>query len=397
MKKVVVGLAIVILLLAVVGCSRSSVPSPNAPQGGVTTPAATRAIPATSAPPLTVTQTPAAKYFDTNSGLYFNTQQQLQQYQASHPGATGTAGNTPNLPSTDRMVVRTGNLDLVVSDIPTVLDNITKIAADLGGYVVTSQKSKDGQRLTGSISIRVLAENYDKAISSLRALAMDVITETSSSQDVTQEYIDLDSQVKNLEATEALLLKIMASATKTEDVLSVQRELTNVQGQIEQDKGRMQYLERTSATSLIQIKLKEAEIEVKFNADKVDIGTEQSTHFTAEVTGGFAPYHYQWDFGDGNTSNENSPTHSYKNPGIYNVVLKVTDDKGYTNSVNRNAYINVTGSWSPASIAGSAWNGFTAFGRVFVDILIWLGIFSPVWIVIGGIVIWSQYRRKRRA
>jgi PKD repeat protein len=251
--------------------------------------------------------------------------------------------------------------------------------------------------LIGSISIRVLAENYDKAVVALRGLAIDVITETSSSQDVTQEYTDLGSQVKNLEATEAQLLKIMAAATKTEDVLAVQQQLTTVQGQIEQDKGRMQYLERTSATSLIQINLKEAVIDVKFNADKINLDTNQSVRFISQISGGFTPYNYQWDFGDGKTATDPSPSHSYNDPGIYTVTLKVTDDKGYTNSISRDAYITVTGNWNPAGVARSAWIGFTAFGRVFVDIVIWLGIFSPVWIIIGGIVLWNIYKKKKKA
>ncbi len=389
MIKIMVGLAVIFVLLVAAGCSQSTAPSAS----GAVTPAVTRAA-VTTAPPVTmaVTATPAARYFDPNSGLYFNNQQELQSYQNAHPaGAISVVNSSPDT----RMVVRTGNMELVVSDVSIALDNIARIAADFGGYVVTSQKSKDGERLVGAISIRVLAENYDKAIAALRGLAMETINETSSSQDVTQEYTDLDSQVKNLEATEAQLLKIMASATKTEDVLAVQRELTTVQGQIEQDKGRMQYLERTSATSLIQIKLKESEIYVQFNADKVNVNADRSVQFTSEVTGGFTPYHYLWDFGDGNISNDKSPAHSYKNPGNYNVVLKVTDDKGYTSSATRNAYIVVLDSWSPASVASNAWNGFAAFGRVFVNILIWLGIFSPVWIVIGGIVVWNIYRRRR--
>jgi PKD repeat protein len=243
----------------------------------------------------------------------------------------------------------------------------------------------------------VLAEKYDPALADLRTLAKSITSESTSSQDVTEEYIDLDSRVKNLEATEAQLLKVMEAATKTEDILSIQRELTTVRGDIEQAKGRMLYLERTTSTSLINIKLEEAVLALKFTANNINVGTEESVRFTAEVAGGFAPYNYQWDFGDGDTSTEQSPMHSYKDPGSYHVSLKVTDDKGYVNTVSRASYINVTGSWKPGSVASSAWNGFMAFGRVLVNILIWLGIFSPVWIIIGGIIWWSIYRKRKKA
>ncbi len=296
--------------------------------------------------------------------------------------------------STDHMVVRTGNLQLVVSDVARALDDIVNIANGNGGYVVTSQKWKEGERNIGTISIRVLAENYDKTIASLRVLAVSVISESSSSQDVTQEYVDLESRLKNLEATEAQLLKIMESATATEDILSIQRELTNVRGEIEQIKGRMQYLERTSSISLIEIRLSEAELVLKFVADKIRPNVDETIRFTAEVSGGFAPYSYLWDFGDGETSVEKLPSHSYKKAGPYSITLKVTDDKGYANSLSRNDYIDVTGSWNGAAIAMNAWDGFLAFGRVFVNILIWLGIFSPIWIAIG--IIWFVIYRRRK-
>jgi PKD repeat protein len=399
MKKRIAAAAVAgalgIILLASSACSATSAPGPIK-QAAATSPAVAWSSQNSSGmlgggPAPTYTM-----YAPTPTPAYTLT---VPPSTASPPGYNGNisaGGNQSSLPA-DRMVVRTGNVELVVSDVAKTLDNITAIANDNGGYVVTSQKWKDGERNIGSISIRVLAENYDKAVAAMRGLAMSVISESSSSQDVTQEYTDLDSQLKNLQATEAQLLKIMETATKTEDVLSVQRELTNVQGQIEQAKGRMQYLQRTSSTSLIQVKLNEAVLDIKFNASKVQVNTGDSIQFTSEVSGGFTPYTYLWDFGDGNTSTDKTPNHSYSNSGVYSVVFKVTDDKGYTNTSVRNAYINVIGSWSAGTVAGGAWNGFTTFGRGLVDVLIWLGIFSPIWIIIGGIIVWRVYRKKRKA
>jgi hypothetical protein len=381
-KSILAGLTVLILVLASVSCSASRPASapitttaayPSYPEGYSADQRGSLGI----APGITQAPAPTT----TTSPAY------------SGPESS----NAPASLTSDRMVVRTGDIELVVSDVSAALDNITKLAVDFGGYVVTSQKWKEGERNIGTISIRVLAENYDKAVVALRALAMSIISETTSAQDVTEEYTDLDSRVKNLEATEAQLLKIMETATKTEDILSIQREITNVRGEIEQAKGRMQFLQRTSSTSLIQVKLKEAVLDLKFNASKVRADMDESILFTAQVSGGFAPYNYLWDFGDGSTSVDQSPEHAYKNSGVYTVQLSVTDDKGYTNSIIRSEYINVTGIWNPGSVARSAWNGFAAFGRVFVNILIWLGIFSPIWIVIGVIVWWRVYRKKRKS
>jgi PKD repeat protein len=394
MKKLLIGSLLIILVVFISACA-SSAKVENYDHPGITT-TSTAGYPRSS-----------AKFFDPNSGQYFDSQSQLDAFQSSSKGGNSPAGSAGNesviswtntsIPSTDRMIVRTGQISLVVSDISKSLDNIAKMAGDFGGYVVTSQKWKDNDRNYGNISIRVLAENYDKAISSLRNLSLDVISETTSSQDVTEEYSDLGAGLKNLETTETQLLKIMENAVKTEDILSIQRELTNVRGQIEQTKGRMLYLERTSATSLINIQLSEAMLTLKFNADKVRVDIDESILFTAEINGGFAPYSYQWDFGDGNTSVEKSPTHAYRDAGVYSIHLKVTDDKGYTNSSQRSEYITATGNWNPGSVVKSAWSGFSAFGRAFVNILIWIGIFSPVWIVVGGIiwlVVWRNRKKK---
>jgi PKD repeat protein len=379
MKKILIGLLVLVLAGLSVACAGSSseniAPSMTG-KGGVT---------------YSATTTSASQRFDAS----------MPPALASKGGefASDNAGNWGSLstPSTDRMVIRTGNVSLVVSNISTTLDNIAKMAVDYGGYVVTSQKWKEGERNNGNISFRILAENYDKAIAALRNMSLDVINETTSSQDVTEEYSDLDASLKNLEATEAQLLKIMENATKTEDILSIQRELTNVRGQIEQTKGRMLYLERTSATSLINVNLSEAMLIVKFSADHVRADIDRDIHFTVEINGGFEPYNYLWDFGDGSTSIERSPAHAYKDSGTYSVAVKVTDDKGYTNSSQRTEYITVSGSWNPGSVARTAWSGFSAFGRGFVNVLIWLGIFSPVWIVIGGVIwliVWRNRRKK---
>jgi hypothetical protein len=383
MKKfMLLGLVLIMVLLSVAGCSASAPKSND------------KVAPATTAAPA---RGPASGSSGSGVAPAPSIMVTIPAQAATAPSISYGA-ETAALP-TDRMVVRTGNMQIVVSDITSVIDGISKVALNYGGYVVSSQKGKEGERNVGNVSIRVLAENYDKALVDIRALAKSVTSESTSSQDVTEEYVDLDSRVKNLQATETQLLKIMQSATKTEDILAIQRELTNVRGQIDQAKGRMQYLQRTSSTSLIQIRLDEAVLAIKFNVDKVSAGTDEAIRFTSQVIGGFQPYNYQWDFGDGNTGTDANPVHSYKDAGVYNISLKVTDDKGYTNTLARNSYISVLGSWKPGSVASNAWNAFAAFGRGLVNTLIVLGIFSPVWIIIGGIIwliVWRKNKNKKK-
>ena len=301
--------------------------------------------------------------------------------------------------ATERMIVRTGNMALVVKDVPVAIDQITGMADGFEGYLVASNVWQENERLVGSITIRVPAERFNDAMKALRELAVDVSSESSSSKDVTEEYVDLSAKLGNLEATEAQLLRIMAKAETVEDILNVQRELSRTRGEIEQTKARMQYLERTSATSLIQVGLEQSKLDVELYASIARVKQREEIQFYARVSGGFPPYSYEWDFGDGSTSTDEVPTHAYKTPGSYTVSLTVTDDRGNTETETRTGYIVVLPGWSAGIIASGAWNGLVIFGHVLANIFIWIGIFSPVWIVVGGIVYgiiyWRRHRRKQ--
>ncbi|MFC1940137.1 DUF4349 domain-containing protein [Chloroflexota bacterium] len=298
---------------------------------------------------------------------------------------------------TERMIVRTGDIAMVVNDVPVAIDQISELTDGFEGYVVSSKVWKEDERFAGFISIRVPAERFDSVMSALRGLAVDVTSEDTSSKDVTEEYVDLSAKLHNLEATETQLLRLMEKAETVEDILNVQREFSKTRGEIEQTKARMQYLERTSDTSLITVRLEQARLDVNFTADKRRAKEGQKVQFTVrQIGGGFAPYSYEWDFGDGNTSTLSAPVHAYKTAGSYTVSLTVTDDRGNTDTETRDGYIVVLPGWSAGIIASGAWNGLVTFGHVLANILIWLGIFSPVWVVVGGIIYWWQRRRRSK-
>ena len=298
--------------------------------------------------------------------------------------------------SIDRMIIRTGDMYLVVEDVAVTMEQIVALAVTYQGWVVDSNVWQDGDRKVGNISIRVLAENFDDAIHALRNMAVEVRQETTSGRDVTEEYVDLSARLSNLEASEAQLLDLMEQAGTVAEILEVQRELTKTRSEIESIKGRMQYLEESSATSLIRVSLEQSKLAVEFFADTRSVKEGETIRFTSEISGGFSPYTYTWDFGDGNTSTEANPRHSYKSDGDYTITLKVTDDRGGTADYERTDYITVIRSWDAGHIAEAAWNGLAGFGKVLVNILIWLGIFSPVWIIIGLIIYLSVRRRRNK-
>jgi len=157
----------------------------------------------------------------------------------------------------DRKIVKEGYMTLEVEDIAEAMDKIAEMADELNGYVVSSHKYEYEKRVDGRIVIRVPSERFEDAFARLHQLATAVPYETTTAEDVTEEYVDLEAQLHNLQATEAQYLALMEKAENVEEMLKVQKELSNVRGEIEQIEGRMKYLEQTSETSLIEVDLQE--------------------------------------------------------------------------------------------------------------------------------------------
>ncbi len=164
------------------------------------------------------------------------------------------AASQLDLPS-GQMIVRTGNMTVLVNDAVQALEDVGKLATDNGGYLVSSSvQGGEGDR-RASATFRVPSAKFDGAMAALRELGTRVLSESTTSQDVTEEYVDLQSRLRNLEASETQLLGFMTRAQNVDEVLKVQAQLNTVRGQIEQTRGRMQYLERTSAMSVINVTL----------------------------------------------------------------------------------------------------------------------------------------------
>ncbi|MGA2159926.1 MAG: DUF4349 domain-containing protein [Dehalococcoidia bacterium] len=143
------------------------------------------------------------------------------------------------------------------------------MAVQYNGYVISSNRYNGDQNQVydktvivpapgsqgGDISLRVPADKFDEVMQKLNGLAVKVVNESTNSQDVTEQYSDLQAQLKNQQAAEAQYLDILKKADNVKDILAVQQELTTVRGNIESLQGRIQYLDRTSDMSMIQVTL----------------------------------------------------------------------------------------------------------------------------------------------
>jgi len=140
---------------------------------------------------------------------------------------TASSFDTSSVQVNDRIVVKNARLELVVIAPDESMEMISRMAEEMGGFVVSANLYKthtsDGREVPrAAITIRVPSENLVEALSRIEAESDRLpITKNIQSQDVTSEYTDLQSRLKNLEAAETQLLDIMDSANRTEDVLTV--------------------------------------------------------------------------------------------------------------------------------------------------------------------------------
>ncbi len=230
----------------------------------------------------------------------------------------GTAGFFRSAPLTDeaassvasqnRVIVRTVSMGLIVPNVASSADRLVDLTRRYNGWVVTSDRSREHE---ASLSVRVPAETLEGFVLDVRDAADRVEYETSTSQDITDEFVDNQARLTGLRRTEARLLEFLDQAVDVEEALEVQGELAEVQIQIEEIEGRLRFMEETAVFSLVHLSLS-----TRPGRMPVDIGPDAT--FRAGIHAGFRAtfqppegvdeFKFVWDFGDGSQPVEGTRT-----------------------------------------------------------------------------------------
>jgi hypothetical protein len=170
------------------------------------------------------------------------------------------AYNSGTVQTQERLVIENADLAIVVKDPKARMAEINALANEFGGYVVSSNLYQSSTSFgvevpEATIVIRVPSGRLDEALARIKEGAEDIDYENRSGQDITNVYVDLQAQLRAKQAAEAKLLEIMDQATRAEDVLAIYLQVQQVQTEIEQLKGQIQYYDDAVAMSSISIRL----------------------------------------------------------------------------------------------------------------------------------------------
>ncbi|MBI3286864.1 MAG: DUF4349 domain-containing protein [Chloroflexi bacterium] len=167
--------------------------------------------------------------------------------------------------SVDRLVIHTASLSILVEDTEETLARLEALAAELGGHISNAQTWKGDQELYASVTLRIPAAAFDEARRQIKVLALELQGETLNSQDVSEEYTDLQAQLENLRLAEQELRELLSAAQErgesAEGVLAIYRQLAEYRGQIEGLQGRIQFLEDQAQLATLTVNVNPKEVE----------------------------------------------------------------------------------------------------------------------------------------
>ncbi len=188
---------------------------------------------------------------------------------AGNAGSEETGGLGIEAPQGDvSKIIRDGTMSIRVAKdgFSDGFASVTRIAQNNGGFVLSSQTR--GQR-AGTLVLRIPAKRFDTAMLSLREIGT-VQAQSITGKDVTAQYIDLQARLRIARARRTVLLGLQSQASTINEVLTVQRQLDNVQLQIEQIQGNLNFINDQVAEATIRVDLHEQDAAPNTELDVVE-------------------------------------------------------------------------------------------------------------------------------
>lgn len=174
--------------------------------------------------------------------------------------------NEPN--TIDKKIIKTAYINIEVENIAASRKLIDTAIKSFDGYVISENTQNTESQLTSSLNIKVPAPQFDRMLAKLANLAMRVDYQNIETQDVTAEYIDVETRLSNSQKVEQTYIKLLQRANSIEDILKIEQKLGEIRTEIESTQGRLKYLNNQVSYSTINLSVYQ-KLEYKFIAEKL--------------------------------------------------------------------------------------------------------------------------------
>ena len=216
--------------------------------------------PAAEAPEVYIDEAAAVEAPAQDAGGAPAPQAEADSASALKEGSVYETGSAENVALTTHLIIKSAEMRLLVEDSDQAIDRVTQVVGDTGGYIISSrvwnQAHFDGKNYKyATVTIGVPVESFERVLNRLRDLSIEVLDETASGEDVTDQYVDLQSQLVNLEATRERIKTFLDQAQNVDEALRINQQLSEIERQIEEIKGRINYLQDRSSYSTITVTL----------------------------------------------------------------------------------------------------------------------------------------------
>jgi len=175
-------------------------------------------------------------------------------------------------------IIKTGSVTVDVDDLRAAKSALDLKIQSLNGYYESENYSDGSYNLEYHLTIRVPTEGFEQLISSLDNDFGRIVSKAINAQDVTEEYVDLGIRLESKLAALTAYRQFLKRATNVEEILNVQREIRQIEEEIEAKKGRLRYLDDQAAYSTLRITLSE---------DRPIIAKADSRHFGQQISNAF--------------------------------------------------------------------------------------------------------------
>ena len=153
----------------------------------------------------------------------------------------------------ERKLIRNGNIEFLTADVKKTKTEIERIAKEQNGYISSENENNYGNRFQVNQTLRIPADKFDAVLKQLEGLAEKVDNKNINTQDVTEEFIDVEARLKTKKELEVRYLDLLKQAKTVADIISIESQIANVRAEVESMEGRLKYLRNQVSFSTLTI------------------------------------------------------------------------------------------------------------------------------------------------